>query len=500
MLSSKKLTFSLTSLIVLIAFGLVCFAPSVFADGYDKDKVETFTLYDLTVKIGSAESMIDVSAVDHPDIDDVQIATGRDRKSRAFDAQDTLAITLLVDFSHVVNLAEPGARIDLEDIDETTTNEPKPSGGDFGADDLYVAAYDKEERSLGVLNLAEAVSATTSISQFRDTGGPGRQFLVRIDEEHLRNAYLQRSGTADPGHEIYSLVFFIPRGKGVGGGPASDVGVSADNTVTRGIRKYDRAHAIAHFGPDAHQHLNKKSNEFQVDLVDDDQGDPQYAMLTGVSTAQDVARDTDTETDNGAGGPTDAGSGTPGVVSIMRIVDRAGFIESGDFDVRIILTEEPMGGLTADKIMVSNGSVKSVVKGATYKGGHPERDAIPLYIPELVVGEETFPAIALPAVDKMDSELGPEMVMYYHTSDAAGDSRCSWQCCCWYNDGRSARWWHCCSTGLSQISRKRRVVITGITVTLRRLRQVPVSLTLWSRYRLRHSMITCCPFPIGMSR
>ena len=293
MLSSKKLTFSLTSLIVLIAFGLVCFAPSVFADGYDKDKVETFTLYDLTVKIGSAESMIDVSAVDHPDIDDIQIATGRDRASRAFDAQETLAITLLVDFSHVVNLAEPGARIDLEDIDETTTNEPKPSGGDFGADDLYVAAYDKEERSLGVLNLAEAVSATTSISQFRDTGGPGRQFLVRIDEEHLRNAYLQRGGAADPGHEIYSLVFFIPRGKGAGGGPASDVGVSADNTVTRGIRKYDRAHAIAHFGPDAHQHLNKKSNEFQVDLVDDDQGDPQYAMLTGVSTAQDVARNGD---------------------------------------------------------------------------------------------------------------------------------------------------------------------------------------------------------------
>ena len=420
MLSSKKLTFSLTSLIVLIAFGLVCFAPSVFADGYDKDKVETFTLYDLTVKIGSAESMIDVSAVDHPDIDDIQIATGRDRASRAFDAQDTLAITLLVDFSHVVNLAEPGARIDLEDIDETTTNEPKPSGGDFGADDLYVAAYDKEGRALGVLNLAEAVSATTSISQFRDTGGPGRQFLVRIDEEHLRNAYLQRGGIADPGHEIYSLVFFIPRGKGAGGGPASDVGVSADNTVTRGIRKYDRAHAIAHFGPDAHQHLNKKSNEFQVDLVDDDQGDPQYAMLTGVSTAQDVARNTD-ETDDGAGGPTDAGSGTPGVVSIMRIVDRAGFIESGDFDVRIILTEEPMGGLTADKIMVSNGSVKSVVKGATYKGGHPLRELIADYIPADDTVTPNLPQIALPAVAKMDSELGPEMVMYYHTSDTAGD-------------------------------------------------------------------------------
>ena len=56
----------------------------------------------------------------------------------------------------------------------------------------------------------------------------------------------------------------------------------------------------------------------------------------------------------------------------MRIVDRSGFVESGDFDVRIILTEEPMDGLTTDKIMVENGSVKSggIVKGLTYKGGH----------------------------------------------------------------------------------------------------------------------------------
>ena len=380
MLSSKKLTFSLTSFIVLIAFGLVCFAPSVFADGYDKDKAETFTLYDLTVNISAAESMIDVSAVDHPDIDDIQIATGRDRASRVIHNAGeaatvdptALTISLLVDFNHVVNLAEPGPGIDLEDIDETTSNEPKPSGGDFGADDLYVAAYDKEGRSLGVLNLAETVSNTTSISQFRDTGGPGRLFLVRIDEDKLRNAYIGRGATS--GYEIYSLVFFIPRGKGAGGGPASDVGVSADNTVTRGIRKYDRAHAIAHFGPDAHQHLNKKSNEFQVDLVDDDQGDAQYAELTGPTTARDIASTGLPPLDDPA---VNRGSGTPGVVSIMRIVDRAGFIESGDFDVRIILTEEPMGGLAAGGIMVENGTA-TVVKGATYKGGHPERDAIPL--------------------------------------------------------------------------------------------------------------------------
>ena len=68
----------------------------------------------------------------------------------------------------------------------------------------------------------------------------------------------------------------------------------------------------------------------------------------------------------------------------MRIVDRSGFVESGDFDVRIILTEEPMDGLTTDKIMVENGSVKSggIVKGLTYKGGHNEIDVDRLVIVE----------------------------------------------------------------------------------------------------------------------
>ena len=401
---SKKLTFSLTSFFVLIAFGLFCVVPSVFADGDAKK-----THFDLKVTIGAGESMIDVSAEDG-----LQIATGRDRASRVIHSPgtapttnpDTLTLSLLVGFSHIVNLAEPGAGIPLQDIDETTANEPKPSGGDFGADDLFAAAYDKEGRALGVLSLAEASAAGTSISQFRDTGGAGRQFIVRIDESQLRNAYIGR-GVAS-GFEIYSLVFFIPKGIG------ADPGATKDASVTRGIRKYDRAHAIAHFGPDAHQHLNDKSNEFQVDLVDDDQGDAQYAVLTGHSTAQDVASNGLPPNDAPA---TNRGSGTPGVVSIMRTVDRAGFIESGDFDVRIILTEEPMGGLTADKIMVSNGTVKEVVKGATYKGGHPARVEIAEYIPAGTGG--TPPAVPLPAVAKMDSELGPAMVMYYHAAQAA---------------------------------------------------------------------------------
>ena len=168
--------------------------------------------------------------------------------------------------------------MDIDDLD-LIENEPKPSGGDFGADDLFVAAYDKEGRSLGVLNLAETSIDTASISQFRDEGRPGRQFLVRIDESLLANAYLNRGGPVE-GFEIYSLVFFIP--KGLGGDP----GATADAKATRGIRKYDRAHAIAHFGPDAHQHLNAASNQFQVDLVDDDEGDAMYNV--GVSDCRDA--------------------------------------------------------------------------------------------------------------------------------------------------------------------------------------------------------------------
>ena len=43
-------------------------------------------------------------------------------------------------------------------------------------------------------------------------------------------------------------------------------------------------------------------------------------------------------------------------------------IETGPFDVRIILTEEPKGGFTADLIQVDGGTAGTPVKGLTYKG------------------------------------------------------------------------------------------------------------------------------------
>ena len=388
----NKWTFSLLSLVMLV--GLVCVVPSAFADGDAKK-----THFDLDVTIGAAESMMDVSAKDG-----LQINSGRDRANRQLDLDgdgtvgaisdaDPPVVTgpndviqLSVKFSHPVNLELPGAS--LEDVEQATADrgegEDKPttkdSGGNFGADDIFIAAFDTEGRHLGVLPLTGPGAGIES--EFIDAATPGRNFLVTIHQGLLLNAY----GT----FEISKLVFFIPKGVG------ADPGDTADAVVGRGIRKADLAHAISHFGPEAHQHINKASNRFEVDLVDADEGDPQYAKLTGTSTAMDVTN---------AGATPPVGVGIPGVVSVMRTASRLGFIETGDFEVRITLTEEPMGGLTADKIMVTNGSVKGVVKGLTYKGGHPALD--------------TTNSGTGTAVLKRDSQLGPRMVRYYHV---AGDA------------------------------------------------------------------------------
>ena len=70
----------------------------------------------------------------------------------------------------------------------------------------------------------------------------------------------------------------------------------------------------------------------------------------------------------GVSDDTAVAAGIPGVVTIDQLRERAGFIETGAFDVRIILTEEPKGGLTTDLILVEGGSATAVTKGATLKG------------------------------------------------------------------------------------------------------------------------------------
>ena len=229
-------------------------------------------------------------------------------------------------------------------------------------------------------------------------------------------AYAVRGGP----FEIYSLVFFIPRA--IGNAPWEDGDSVIDAAVTRGVRKASRDHAIAHFGPAAHHHLNNASNEFRVDLVDDDQGNANYYNITGNNTVSAVSSGDE---------PNIVGDGTPGVATVKRILDRTGFrpIETGPFNVRIILTEEPRGGLTADKINVVNGKAGTPVKGLTYTGGNSLIDVLARPISRDLNGdgdvEDTIGGIpetgTIPAytIDKKDSQLNPDVLDYYYSNGAA---------------------------------------------------------------------------------
>ena len=69
---SKKLTLSLTFLVMVLAVGLVV-TPTF---GHDPDAGGTFA-----ATFTPGELMDDVSTVDHADITDIQVESGRDRAS-----------------------------------------------------------------------------------------------------------------------------------------------------------------------------------------------------------------------------------------------------------------------------------------------------------------------------------------------------------------------------------------------------------------------------------
>ena len=319
---SKKLTFSLTSLVVMLVFGLAVYVPPAMADhGH------------FNVSISAAETMIDVSSDDG-----MQVASGRDRADRALTAdtdREATLITLLIKTDQIVNLGDPDAGVTDPDltgrsgaaIDAAAINELANAVLDIS--DLVVDAYDAEGRSLGILNLKLLQEAANVIVlSHRDPNNPGREFLARIDESRLTDAYTAaRGGGATL--EIHTLLFSIP----------PKVMERADIAYVTAVRNdAEGDHDISQ---------NNRAEVFRVDLVDDDEGLAQYN--TGV-------------------GATAVTAGVPGVVAIQSLRERAGFIETGDFTVRVILTEEPAGGLTTDLVMVMNGSAASVAKGATLKG------------------------------------------------------------------------------------------------------------------------------------
>ena len=195
--------------------------------------------------------------------------------------------------------------------------------GAFAIADVVIDAYDEKGRALGLLSTAaeaveeEDVNESIITISHRDPNNPGKEFLIQIDEARLVDAYTALRGGGAP-LTIGTLIISIP--------PQT----VQDATLSEVIRQRKGEHI---------PHWNVVSNVFQIDFV----------MMD---------------------------TGAPEVVTVDRILDRSAFspIETGPFNVRVILTEEPrMGlesGLTTDLIQVDGGgSATAVVAGLTIDGG-----------------------------------------------------------------------------------------------------------------------------------
>ena len=367
---SKKLTFSLTSLIALLAMGLIL-TPAMAGE---------FEAY-----MTPGELMEDVSTTDHPDIEDIQIKSGRDRGDAyptgivagPFEGDATAtgpALVFSISFDKVVQLHDD------------TSDAVTPSQDALGLDDFTADAFDDLGRSLGTLNLAlktqpdgtvsdTASQNTTTIATLeyatprlvpvRDpVENPGRQFLLKIKNTALQNAYAVGGGA----FEIHYLYITLKKGAAVDASPDT-------------IRKIRQE--VADFTPDT----SKGPKVLRIDLVEEDEGHAQYANIT--STSQVSA----------------AANGVPGVVAISRIDSQSGITATaeGPFDVRIILTEEPKA-FTKDHIHVRRGTAS-------------DPEAL-LPIPAAQLSDDNFPLLGYAAKGNVSSETGLYAILQPATTGA----------------------------------------------------------------------------------
>ena len=167
------------------------------------------------------------------------------------------------------------------------------SAGAFGADDVIVDAFDNEGRNLGSRSLAEVLirrlvtggineNESAIIIKHKNPAGrvpgelPGREFLIQIDQSELENVYqpFGRGGGVAPeeGLEIHTLYFSIAAGQ---------VTEASRDAIIR-----QRTGKHVHTNPISAVLGNDDPNPLRVDLVDDDEGDPNYDQIRGTSVVE----------------------------------------------------------------------------------------------------------------------------------------------------------------------------------------------------------------------
>ena len=350
---SNKMTFSLKSLVILLAFGFICVVPTVVAHEDAKSTAELTAAQAAPAEINNMKVWlsVDESVQDVSSDEGVQIPSGRTRADRTIPeigSVDVAAgagrVIVLVTFEHDVHLqivddATLEAAVGSEDeLEISDALDFLSSAGAFGADDVVIDAFDNEGRNLGSKTLAEvlirrvdgadgAVDAAAIIKHKNPAGRiagerPGKEFLIQIDQSELENVYAVqgRGGGVAPeaGLEIHTLFFSIAAG---------EVEVASQA-------------AIINKRKGAHTHFNKISavlgkddiNPLRVDLVDNDEGNPNYHQIRGTTLVS-------TYGPNPTGTEMRDPDGVPGVVSITAPNT---IVVSQKFNAYVLLTEQPM--------------------------------------------------------------------------------------------------------------------------------------------------------------
>ena len=251
-----------------------------------------------------------------------------------------LILTVTIDASEVdflntrrlaFNAQQASLLLDLQDAGTLATQ----AAGIFSLADIIIEAYDKDNRSLGVLTTAQIADEPDVVTLRHKTivgaGAPdllaGREFTLEIQASLLQDLYDTRLTNVDPddsGLPIYTLLISVKH-KGVQ--DASIDKVSAHRADPENADK-----KLAH---------NAASNVLNIALVNADEGNAKYLDAGGEA----------------------AGSGVPGVISITRVLAPSGFsaVVDSTFDVRVLLTEKP--AKDAFKLDVINGAAGNIKYG-----------------------------------------------------------------------------------------------------------------------------------------
>ena len=191
----------------------------------------------------------------------------------------------------------------------------------------------------------------------------------------LANAYPNLGGA----FEIHTLYFTLARFA------AADASLAALEKF-RKAERYPPGHDDAGELKDIHidPQLSGGPVFLRADLVGADEGNPRYrnddgALIAPVTDPADGTRDTWADTTNRLTNP----GGYPNVVSITKLTGTSRDItipETGPFDVKIVLTEEPHASYTGDNgtklVEVTGGRATGITKGLTFGSGGegPRRD------------------------------------------------------------------------------------------------------------------------------